>query len=336
MVEASARACARFVSSGAVLARNFALQAAGFCRSGHVRLLGVVVLALLLMPSAHVTASEPKDAEPTTDPTAIIRAMLAEPDSKQAAALAAVEISAEEEQQVGKRAAAAFVGYLASHQIRVIQRGRKVDQLGKVVDKVRRCMTQAERYARPTVYIVDSPRFDARVFPGGHLFFFRGLLESIGSEAALVGVIAHELSHLDRGHALQRLKRIKRIAETCRGEWKEMTQQQRLSARAAMAQIWEQPVELRSESQADLDAVRWTYQLGFDPLEMAGLVLKPRNAEVNQRLPGVSFSSSQGAREQRHRAIFKEYERLHKTSPKAELKVGKELNIEYRTSNNER
>ena len=38
--------------------------------------------------------------------------------------------------------------------------------------------------------------------PGGTLIFFRGILDFAGSEAALVGVIGHELSHLDHGHQL--------------------------------------------------------------------------------------------------------------------------------------
>jgi len=247
--------------------------------------------------------------------------MLGEPTPQQAAALAAVEISAEEEQQVGRFSAAMFARYMASRKTRVITEGREVDQLRSTVQKVRCCMTRADRYRRLTVYIVESPRFDARVFPGGHIFFFRGLLESIASEAAMIGVIAHELAHLDRGHALLRLKQIKLIAEAYRGDWRRMTQQQRCSVQAAMMWIWTRPTEPQLEAQADLDAVRWTYQLGYDPRELGRLVMQRYNTHANQRLPGVSFSQSHATRQQRGRRIFEEYARLQEDSPEVELKV---------------
>jgi hypothetical protein len=39
------------------------------------------------------------------------------------------------------------------------------------------------------------------------LVFFRGFLETAGNEAAVVGIVGHELSHLDRGHHLWRIPR---------------------------------------------------------------------------------------------------------------------------------
>ncbi|MBN2474444.1 MAG: M48 family metalloprotease [Pirellulales bacterium] len=237
--------------------------------------------------------------------------------------LAAVKISVEEEQRLGNLAARAFVAYLASQRIRVTEQGRDVDYLRKMVDGVRPYMTHADRYSRPTIYLVHSPRFDARVFPGGHMFFFRGLLESIGSEAALVGVIGHELAHLDRGHALSRLRQMKLIAKTARGDWRDMTGQQRLAVRDSIARIWMRPVEPQSEAQADRDGARWAYQAGYDPREMGRLVLRPHNGEANQQLPGVSFSPPHASREDRHQAIFQEYERLQEAAPNAALYIGK-------------
>ncbi len=42
-------------------------------------------------------------------------------------------------------------------------------------------------------------------------------METVGSEAALVGVIAHELSHLDREHLLLPLKQAKMMNQPLTG-----------------------------------------------------------------------------------------------------------------------
>ena len=59
------------------------------------------------------------------------------------------------------------------------------------------------------VYIVNSRQTEAKSFPGGIIFVFQGMLEYMGSEAELVGVIGHELSHVDRQHQLRTAKRAK-------------------------------------------------------------------------------------------------------------------------------
>jgi predicted Zn-dependent protease len=186
---------------------------------------------------------------------------LTEPES---AAMAAFEISADEETRLGRLTARKFTDYLAGHGIRVAQTGRDVDYLRKLVTTVRPLMTNADRYRRPTVYLVQSPRCDARVFPGGHLFFFRGLLDAVDNEAALVGVIGHELSHVDRGHALARVRQVLLLDDTFKGQWQNMTCQQSEAVRAAAVRIWDSPLDPEAEAEADRDGVRWAFQAGYD------------------------------------------------------------------------
>ena len=52
--------------------------------------------------------------------------------------------------------------------------------------------------------------------------FFQGLLELAGGEAAVLGIVGRELSHLDRGHVLKRFRCIKlpqrtlaRLSDAC-------------------------------------------------------------------------------------------------------------------------
>ena len=63
--------------------------------------------------------------------------------------------------------------------------------------------------ARFEVFWADSKETDARAFPGGSIVVMRGLVEFAQSEAALVGVLAHELSHIDHGHQLRQARAMK-------------------------------------------------------------------------------------------------------------------------------
>ena len=102
--------------------------------------------------------------------------------------------------------------------VRVVSRGKDVNYLHDLVEAIRPHMRNARRYHSINIYLADSPRCDARSFAVGTLVFYRGLLDQADSEAALVGIVGHELSHLDRGHLLLPLRRIKLAQQTFSGD----------------------------------------------------------------------------------------------------------------------
>jgi beta-barrel assembly-enhancing protease len=54
--------------------------------------------------------------------------------------------------------------------------------------------------------IIDQPEIlNAFALPGGSIYLYTGLLKYLDSEAALAGVIGHEIAHADRRHATQRM-----------------------------------------------------------------------------------------------------------------------------------
>jgi beta-barrel assembly-enhancing protease len=54
--------------------------------------------------------------------------------------------------------------------------------------------------------IIDQPDvLNAFALPGGSIYLYTGLLKYLDSEAALAGVIGHEIAHADRRHATQRM-----------------------------------------------------------------------------------------------------------------------------------
>ncbi len=64
-----------------------------------------------------------------------------------------------------------------------------------------------ERYdIRFTFYILDTDRINAVSCPGGYVVLTRGLLELIHDESELAALLAHEMSHVIAGHAMQSME----------------------------------------------------------------------------------------------------------------------------------
>ncbi len=51
--------------------------------------------------------------------------------------------------------------------------------------------------------ILDSPVINAFAVPGGYLYFTRGILAQINSEAELIGILGHEMGHVTARHTVQ-------------------------------------------------------------------------------------------------------------------------------------
>ena len=53
--------------------------------------------------------------------------------------------------------------------------------------------------------IEDDSTVNAFCIPGGYIYVYTGLIKFLNNEAALTGVIAHEIAHAERRHMTQRL-----------------------------------------------------------------------------------------------------------------------------------
>lgn len=84
------------------------------------------------------------------------------------------------------------------------------DKLNGMVERIGKATT------RPgiayTVKIVDNADMNAFTLPGGHVYVFKGLLDFVGSDDELAGVLAHELGHNARLHALRGQAKAKKLS----------------------------------------------------------------------------------------------------------------------------
>jgi len=77
-----------------------------------------------------------------------------------------------------------------------------VDELGQ------RVAAASERPQLPWRFkVLDSPVVNAFALPGGYVYLTRGILAYINSEAALMGVIGHEIGHVTARHHVEQMSK---------------------------------------------------------------------------------------------------------------------------------
>jgi predicted Zn-dependent protease len=295
-------------------------------RHGSSLVLLISVCTIALMPRGEHAAEPwpPPAGMPAADPQKILDRIFGEETKEDEKALAQVEVSLQEERQLGETAVGDFLAGLRQRKIAVVSRGKDAEYLRDLVAVVRPMMAQANRYPTIRIYVAQSSECEARSFPGGTIVFFRGLLELAGSEAAVVGIAGHELSHLDRGHLLSRARRIKLAQQTLAGKNSGVSPEQFLDAGTRFTQIWTHPFRPEDEAVADSDGARWACRAGYDPREMAKLFLALGERQKNRQFPLPTFLQSHPDPQSRHQAIMKLYGEWQEAHPNEQLDVGRE------------
>ncbi len=286
----------------------------------------ILIFGIGCCPTLSLAAEPPgkPPAQTVPDPTAMLDRFFGMDSQQEEKALAAIRISPKEEEELGRAATRAFLDYLKEQKIRVVARGKEIDYLRRLVETIRPSMTEADRYRRITVYLAESRYCEARSLPGGTLVFFRGLLESAETEAALVGVIGHELSHLDHHHTLIHLRRMKLMQQSFSAGAEGFSPNRLFAATGIMVRLWSRPFRPEDERTADLDGARWAYQAGYDPREMVRVIAKIGEREKKQRIATPPMFRSHPPSEERRKAVLDLYVELQKAKPKDHLYIGRE------------
>lgn len=261
------------------------------------------------------------------NPQRMFEQFFGEDTPAQREALEAIEVSLEEEQRCGKQAAEAFLDSLRQRKVRVLTRGREVHYLQALVDTLKPLLRNADRYTSIRVVLAKSPEADARSFPGGTLVFSEGILGFADNEAALIGVVGHELSHLDRGHQLVHIKRMTQAQKLFSGQGQPKNPVEMFAASQSFQRMWSRPFRPEDERVADQDAADWAYKAGYDPRELARLLLRlhernQQTVQANDFLP--SFLRSHPYERERYEAVLKRYDELQQAQPRDDLYIGAE------------
>lgn len=286
----------------------------------------VVVLNFAVLLSSVRAQNNPQDFfppffkdAPFADPNRMMESMfggLSDADLKK---IEGVSVSKRDEFEFGEPLVENYLRVLSADGIEVTDEGTDVEYLQKLVALLHPQMKNAKRYEQIKIYLVSAPAPEAKSFPGGTLFFFEGLLEKARNEAALIGVVGHELSHLDRQHQLFPLKRDRLMKRGGLG-------QNQGFPGFEQAKLYMRPFRPEEESVADLDAANWIYQSGYDPSEFGKLFLRlSAEAPPDQKMAKnfmPSFLRSHPYSEDRQKAVEELAAKLKKRAKKADLIVG--------------
>lgn len=228
--------------------------------------------------------------------------MFSDLNQQQMAELERIKVSPREEAQFGNQVLKNYEASLRGQNLSLTRQGEDVSYLTVLVDRIRALMSNARRYPKIDVALVETNSIDAYSVPGGHLIFTAGLMENLQSEAELVGVIGHELSHLDRGHQLLPLKQAKSVGQIN-------------DFRSGMLWIgtMAKPFRPEFEAQADNDAVKWMLSAGYDPRQLARL-LSRWDVRQDQQAPWMkmlpSFARSHPDSGRRAQIVLRDFDRL--------------------------
>lgn len=123
--------------------------------------------------------------------------------------------------------------------------------------------------------VLDSPTVNAQTTPG-FIFVYRGLLETVTTEAELVGVLAHEMGHTIAHHSGKAVTKAVQNQETlARLKASEGGLSKFLATLLAIGNpLGELSFSRDQEAQADRLGIHIAYDAGYDPRALASLFQK--------------------------------------------------------------
>ena len=160
-------------------------------------------------------------------------------------------------------------------------------------------------------HVLESPRINAYSMPGGQILVLRGLLDAVHSDDELAYVIAHEISHVDLRHCIERCQYEQRLNQL--GKLIDLT-------RSLATQSYSKYQEL----DADAHAIRLMQDAGYDSRASLRLIHRMRQASPpthpsQARTPlgevGHSLEDALGSYLNSHPSWSERIERLEALSP---------------------
>lgn len=83
------------------------------------------------------------------------------------------------------------------------------DSITKSLDKLLKPLCEENGIVRDSlkVHIIQKDEVNAFALPDGHLVVYSGLIEESKNEQALIGVLGHEIAHIEHNHVMKKLSK---------------------------------------------------------------------------------------------------------------------------------
>ncbi len=152
--------------------------------------------------------------------------------------------------------------------------------------------TVTHRRVNYQFYIVNSSDINAFALPGGPVFITRGILLKMENESELVGVIAHELGHINARHHAKFLEKTYGMNFLLGILSIALQGSDYASAVMSLAQVSAGLLQLKysrdQENEADALGVRYTYEAGYDPRGLISMFEKFKSLERGRSVEWLS------------------------------------------------
>ena len=188
-----------------------------------------------------------------------------------------VGVSEEEEVAIGKQIAGNLLGASPLVNDKLLQ--KYINNVGRWV------ANQSDRPDLPWHFgVIESKDINAFAAPGGYIFVTRGLYQRLQSEAALAGVLAHEIGHVTRKHHLKILQKSSLVDLGGQALVKQVGHNDKVQKLIGSgAEIMARSLDKGAEFEADSIAVVLSTRAGYDPFSFV---------EVLQGIGQVSHDSN--------------------------------------------
>ncbi|MCW5649366.1 MAG: M48 family metalloprotease [Ramlibacter sp.] len=198
------------------------------------------------------------------------------------------QIDEPKEIEIGRQLAAVLLGSKPLHPDMKLQ--RYVNQLGRWIS------LQSSRPQLPWSFaVLDDPGFNAFAAPGGYVFVTKGLIDRVGNEAELAGILAHEISHVTGKHHLKAIGAKARagaltqvISSQLNNNLGGMVSAQLL---ALGRDLYSSGLDQGDEFEADRNGIALAARAGFDPYGLVAVLQQLRAAAADDPLFALSLST---------------------------------------------
>ncbi len=130
------------------------------------------------------------------------------------------------------------------------------------------------------VYVINEPDLNHFSLPGGHIYIFRGLIESAESASEVAVAIAHEIAHIAARDGVERMSAkygYALAAQSVLGQNPEIAVQI-IANLYSKDTILDYPKE--AEKAADRKSIKYAWKANYDPAGLVFLLLKMRQVEA--------------------------------------------------------
>ena len=197
----------------------------------------------------------------------------------QAQKIADLNVSEQEERQLGERVSATV-----RSEFGVMQDA----ELTKYVTLVGTVLTKAS--TRPDLkwefVVLDTEGVNAFAAPGGLVHITKGALGLIKNEAELAGVLGHEIAHITKKHTVNAIKKNKAVKLTTEEAGSRSSFYYTMLADAVYDNIVEQGFDRGDEDDADQEGARLANKAGYNPVGLTNFLQKL--IDRNKALKGSS------------------------------------------------